>query len=115
MSRYLLQVAYTPEAWAAQLKNPQDRTKVLQPVMDRLGGSFVETYFTFGEYDVVAIVDLPSNVDAAALSLTATAGGALRSIKTTPLMTIDEGIQAMRKAGELSSLFVPATRQATSV
>lgn len=115
MSRYLLQVAYTPEAWAAMIKNPQDRTKVLKPVMDKLNGSFVETYFAFGEYDVVAIVNLPSNVDAAALSLVASAGGAMKAIKTTPLMTIDEGIQAMQKAGELSSVFVPATRQSASV
>jgi uncharacterized protein with GYD domain len=115
MSRFLLQAAYTPEAWAAMIKNPQDRTKVLKPVMDKLGGSFVEVYFAFGEYDVVAIVDLPGNVDAAAFSLTATAGGAVKAVKTTPLMTIDEGLQAMRKAGELSSIFVPVTKQPASV
>ena len=115
MSRYLLQVAYTPEAWAAQIKNPQDRTKVLKPLMDKLGGSFIETYFAFGEYDVITIVDLPGNIEAAAASLTVTAGGAIKAIKTTPLMTIDEGIQAMRKAGELSSSYVPATRQTSSV
>src|SRR5262249_31925751 len=27
MAQYLLQVAYTPQAWSSMLKNPQDRTK----------------------------------------------------------------------------------------
>ena len=54
--------------------------------------------FAFGDYDLVAIVDMPSNVEAAAFSLAAAAGGAIRSIKTTPLLTTAEGIAAMKKA-----------------
>ena len=111
MARYLLQAAYTPEAWAAQIQNPQDRTKVLQPVMDKLGGKFVETYFAFGEYDIVSIVDMPDNINAAALSLTASAGGAIKAIKTTPLMTIEEGLQAMRKAQEAGQVYQSPLRQ----
>ncbi|MBI4484703.1 MAG: GYD domain-containing protein, partial [Acidobacteria bacterium] len=33
MAQYLLQVAYTPEAWAGLIRNPQDRIKALQPVV----------------------------------------------------------------------------------
>jgi len=47
---------------------------------------------------VVGIMNLPSNIEAAAFSLAATAGGAIKAIKTTPLMTIQEGITAMKKA-----------------
>ena len=56
-------------------------------------------YYAFGEYDVIGIVEMPDNVSMAAFSLTVSAGGAVKAFKTTPLMTIEEGIEAMRKAG----------------
>ena len=63
-----------------------------------VGGDIESAYMAFGEYDLVGVMNLPSNVEAAAFSLAATAGGAVRAIKTTPLMTIQEGISAMKKA-----------------
>jgi uncharacterized protein with GYD domain len=98
MAYYLVQAAYTTEAWAAMVKDPQNREEVIRPVIERLGGSLVGTWFAFGEYDVVSIIQMPDNVSAAALSLAASAGGAAKAIKTTPLMTIAEGITAMRQA-----------------
>lgn len=98
MAHYLFQVAYTPQAWAAMVKNPHDRISVLQPVLQKLGGKIEHAYFAFGDHDIVGVMELPSNVEAAAFSLAATAGGAVKAIKTTPLMTIEEGISAMRKA-----------------
>ena len=38
MAQYLVQVAYTPQAWAALVKNPQDRMQSVGPVVERLGG-----------------------------------------------------------------------------
>jgi uncharacterized protein with GYD domain len=98
MAHYLIQVAYTPEAWAAMLRNPQDRVAQLTPVLQKLGGKFEAAYFAFGEYDIVGILDMPGNVDMAAFALAAAAGGACRAVKTTPLMTTAEGVEAMRKA-----------------
>ena len=46
----------------------------------------------------MAIAEFPDNVSVAAFSVAASAGGAVKSIKTTPLMTADEGIEMMRKA-----------------
>lgn len=98
MAYYLLQVAYTPQAWAALVKNPQDRVQALKPVLDKMGGKIESAYFAFGDYDLVAVLQMPGNVDAAAFSLAATAGGAVKAIKTTPLLTVAEGIDAMKKA-----------------
>ena len=111
MAHFLFQLAYTPEAWAAQIKNPQNRVEIVRPLFDRLGLRIESTYFAFGEYDIVLIAEGPDNQSAAALSLAVTAGGALKAVKTTPLMTIDEGIAAMRKAGEAAPLYRPATAQ----
>ena len=100
MAKFLIQVAYTPQAWASLIKNPHDRTQVLKPVLEKLGGSIGSVYFAFGDYDIVGILDLPQNADAAAFAIAASAGGAIRSIKTTPLMTVEEGISAMKKAAQ---------------
>ena len=105
MAHYLLQVAYTPQAWATMIKNPQDRVQALKPVLDKMGGKVESAYFAFGDYDLVAIFDMPGNVDAAAFAMAAAAGGAVKSIKTTPLLTTAEGLDAMRKAG--ASGYIP--------
>jgi uncharacterized protein with GYD domain len=98
MPRYMLQVSYTQEAWATMVKKPQDRIEAVRPAVRNLGGKIETAYFTFGDHDLVAIVNMPDNVSAAAFSIAASAGGSVKAIKTTPLMTIREGMQAMRKA-----------------
>lgn len=98
MAHYLIQVAYTPQAWAAQLKNPQNRLEAVRPVAQKLGGDFESAWLAFGEYDIVGIVRMPDNVSATAFSMAASAGGALKAIKTTPLLSVEDGINAMRKA-----------------
>jgi uncharacterized protein with GYD domain len=100
MASYLLQVAYTPEAWAGMIAHPHDRLDAVRPVIEKLGGKMEHGWFAFGDYDLVAIVEMPTNVEAAAFSLAAAAGGAVRSIKTTPLMSTAEGIEALKKAAK---------------
>lgn len=100
MPSYLFQVAYTPEAWANLIASPQDRVQVIRPVIEKLGGKINQVWFAFGEYDVVAIIEMPTNVEAAAFSLAASAGGAIKAIKTTPLMAMAEAIEAMKKASQ---------------
>lgn len=98
MAHYLVQVAYTPQAWAGLIKNPQDRVQALKPVLDKMGGKIESAYFAFGDYDLVAILQMPGNADAAAFAMAAAAGGSVKSLKTTPLLTTAEGLDAMRKA-----------------
>jgi len=98
MAHFLIQVAYTPSAIAALVNNPHDRTGAIRPVVEKLGGRLDSVWFTFGEYDVMTICQMPDNVSAAAFSFAASAGGAIKAIKTTPLMSVEEGVEAMRKA-----------------
>ena len=63
-----------------------------------MGGKLETAFFAFGECDIVVIVELPNNATVPALSVAASATGAFKSIRTTPLMTVDEGIEMMRKA-----------------
>ena len=101
MAHFLLQVAYTSEAWANMLKNPQDRIAIVSKFVEHLGGKLEGGWLSFGDHDVVVVVRLPNNVGAAAFSLAVAAGGALKASKTTPLLTFEEGVRAMRQAGRV--------------
>ncbi len=98
MPHYLIQAAYTPDAAAAMVKNPQDRIAAITPAVEKLGGKVVGGWHAFGEYDAIAVLDMPDNVSAAAFSLAASAGGAVKALKTTPLITTAEMMEAQRKA-----------------
>jgi uncharacterized protein with GYD domain len=99
MPSYLVQVAYTPETVAALVANPQDRTEAIGKVVKKLGGKPGKLYLSFGDYDVVGIYEMPDNVSAAAFAMAISSGGACKSVKTTPLMTGEEAVAAMKKAG----------------
>lgn len=100
MARYLIQAAYTAESWETQIKQPKNIAERLSPVIEKLGGKLESVFYAFGDYDVVAIAQFHDNVGASAFALAATAGGAVKSLKTTPLLSVDEGMQAMRKASD---------------
>jgi uncharacterized protein with GYD domain len=98
MAYYALQAAYSSLGWAALVKNPHSRIEAVKPVVERLGGKIVNGWLSFGEFDVLVICELPDNVGASALSMAISAGGAVKSVKTTPLLTFEEGIAALQKA-----------------
>jgi len=98
MPLFLSQASYSEEAWKALVSNPQNRLDQLRPAFEKLGGRILSAYFAFGDYDVVLISEFPDNVGAAALAIAAAAGGAVKTIKTTPLLDAAQGVEAMRKA-----------------
>lgn len=99
MAKFLVQVAYTPEAWAHLAKQPQNRVPIVAKVVEGLGGTLDGGWMSFGDYDTVVLVDLPDNVSAAAFAVSIAAGGACKSVHTTPLLSVEEGMAAMKKAG----------------
>jgi uncharacterized protein with GYD domain len=112
---YLLQLAYTSEAWATLVKSPRNRIKDVEPVVKKAGMKIVASYLSFGEYDIIAIVEAPNNVAIAGLAMDFAAGGALKDVKTTPLISWEDGVKAMRKAGEqiTYSPYRPAAKATT--
>ena len=114
MPHFLTQVAYTEQAWQSLVANPQNRFEALRPVFEKLGGRIVNAWFAFGDYDVVLISELPDNVSAAALSIAASAGGACKSVKTTPLMDATEGIEALKRAAASGYRAPTSKRTATA-
>lgn len=98
MPSFLVQASYTSEALAALVKNPQNRSEVVRKSIENLGGKLVGAWMAFGEHDVVFIVDMPDTISAAAMALSVGAGGALKGTKTTLLISLDEGVEALKKA-----------------
>ncbi|TAK33598.1 MAG: GYD domain-containing protein [Chloroflexota bacterium] len=99
MPLYMLQAAFTCESWAALAKNPQRREEIVAAQLQELGGRLIGFYFAFGEYDTITIFEAPDNTVAAAAAVSFGAAGFLNTIKTTVLLTPDEAVEAMRKAG----------------
>ena len=100
MEHYLIEAACKPETWNALVKNPQDRIAAFSAVVERMGGKLEGGWLAFGEDDWIVICELPDNVTAAALSMAVSAGGAMKAVKTTPLMSPEESVKAMKRAAE---------------
>jgi uncharacterized protein with GYD domain len=98
MPHYLVQAAYTPEAWATLVSSPQDRSEPVRRMVEEAEGALDAFYLAFGDFDVVAIVELPDDATAAAVSMATSAAGAVRAIRTTPLIAPDEAVRALTKA-----------------
>ena len=71
MSFYLLQAAYNADGWKALLANPQNRLDAIKPALEQLDGSFIAGWLAFGEHDIIAIIDMPSNVSASKMRVSA--------------------------------------------
>jgi uncharacterized protein with GYD domain len=99
MPVYMFQESYTNDAWAVQIKDPQNRMDVARKIIEAQGGKLLSAYYAFGDYDVILIAEFPDNVSAAAIALSVAAGGAPKTFKTTVLLSVDEVLEAMRRAG----------------
>jgi uncharacterized protein with GYD domain len=98
MAVYLMRFSYTSETWAKLIQNPEDRRDAARSYIEQLGGALHGFWYGFGEYDGYAIFEAPDNVSMAGAALAISAGGALASVETTVLMTVEETLEALAKA-----------------
>jgi uncharacterized protein with GYD domain len=98
MPLYMYQGSYTAEAVADQIAKPQNRLEAVRPAFQAMGVTFKEGGYAFGEYDVVVLYEAPDDITAAALALAIAAGGAIRSAKTTRLLSPEEWVKSLKMA-----------------
>ena len=98
MAVYMTQFSYTTEAWRTMVKNPEDRSGVLNAMVEKLGGRLICIYYCYGDYDGVVIAEYPDNISSVAGVLSAISAGHLKTVKTTVLMSVADTVEAMRKA-----------------
>ena len=97
MPLYLSRFSYTPETWAKLIGNPEDRRKAAQSYIESVGGQL----HGFCTHDGYNLWEAPDNVSMAAVALAISGGGALSSFETTLLLTVDETMDALRKAEQV--------------
>ena len=107
MATYLFQFSYSLDSVKGMVAKPQNRREAAEKVLAAAGGRLLDMYYCFGDYDGIVISEFPSNVDAAAASLAISSSGAFSRVKTTVLITMDESVQAMEKAGAVSAAYSP--------
>jgi uncharacterized protein with GYD domain len=98
MGLYMYEVAYTPQSLAAQIKQPQDRIEAARASLEAMGIKILVWGYPLGEYDVLIVIEAPDDTTAASVALAVTAGGAVKSSRTTRLLTGQERIESLRKA-----------------
>lgn len=102
MPFYLTRFSYTPATWAKLIKNPGDRRIAAKQYIEAVGGKLHGFWYAFGEHEGYTLWEAPDNVSMAATALAITAGGALSSLQTTVLLTVEETIAALRKASSIT-------------
>jgi uncharacterized protein with GYD domain len=98
MPKYLIQASYNAEGLKGLQKDgASGRRAAVTKAVKALNGKLESFYYALGEDDVVVIVDLPDNASVAALALSASGSGTVRT-RTTALLTVEETDEALKKA-----------------
>jgi uncharacterized protein with GYD domain len=107
MPSYEVRWAFKDTAIKALTDNPHDREPAARELIEGFGGKLHHYYFTFGEYDGLAIVEFPDNVSVAAMSMRAGSTGAFTKFETHPLLTTQEAKRAMEKVRDTKVNYRP--------
>jgi uncharacterized protein with GYD domain len=103
LPKYLVEATYTAEGAKSLIKaGGSARQAAVEKMVESLGGRVEAFFFTFGENDVITILDLPENLTAAALSLAVMSSGAVRT-NTKVLLTPEEIDRAVKAQVEFKA------------
>ena len=98
MALYLTRFSYTAETWSRMTKNPEDRREAARKYIESVGGKLHGFWYAFGSYDGYNLWEAPDNVSMAAVAIAISGGSALSKIETIPLLTVEETLDALRRA-----------------
>jgi len=97
MAKFLIEATYTAEGLKGLQKDKASgRKQAVTKLVEGLEGKVEAMYFCLGERDVILIVDVPDVVTGAALALSVSASGLVRS-KSTALLSVEEVDRALAK------------------
>ena len=98
MPKFLIKASYNADGARGLMKEGgTGRRKVVEQLVQSLGGKVEAFYFAYGEADVYVITDVPDATAGLAISLAVNASGAVR-LQTIPLITPEEIDAATKKA-----------------
>jgi len=101
MPLYLSKFSYTPETWTRLIGKPEDRREAARSYIESVGGQLHGFWYAFGTHDGYTLWEAPDNVSMAAVALAIGSGGALSSLETTVLLTVEETLDALSRAEQV--------------
>ena len=101
MALYMTRFSYTPETWARLAANPEDRREAARAYIESVGGRLHGFWYAFGEYDGYNVWEAPDTVSMAAVAIAISGGGALSKFETTPLIEVEEMLDALGRAASI--------------
>jgi len=107
VGHYLIEVGYTSESWNTQIQSQANVVDRISPALKACGGKLECIYYAFGEVDLIAVIDFKAPEDAAAFALAVGSTGALRLYRTTPLLSVEQGMASMKKADAVRRAYTP--------
>jgi uncharacterized protein with GYD domain len=94
LSHYILLINWT-EQGISKIKESSDRYSSFKASVEKAGGKMVGGYYTFGEYDVVIVIEAPNDETVMSLVLRVGSAGNVRT-KTLKAFTAEEGIKIIK-------------------
>jgi uncharacterized protein with GYD domain len=107
MTMYLYQATYTPEAIAAQIRNPQDRIEILRPAVEKAGARVVAYGYPAGQASLVLILDVPDDVVGEVSLLSVYSQGTFRESTAVRLLTGEQWVEALTATQAPAAEYIP--------
>lgn len=102
MPKYVSLFNFKGETLKAMMDKPADRAAAVRELAESAGGRLEAYYLTFGQYDGLAIVEVPDSASAAAVFLRVASSGAFSHFETHELLPADQIRPVLEKAGQLT-------------
>ena len=99
MPLFLTEAKFTEESLGAMATQPSNRPDAVAKVIEAHGGTLRHFYWIFGDTDVIFIYEARNNETAMAMLMALSAGDAVAYHKTKVILSNDEAMSAMRRAG----------------
>ncbi len=98
MALYLTRFSYTAETWARLIQKPEDRREAARRYIESVGGKLHGFWYAFGSHDGYNLWEAPDNVAMASVAVAIGGGGGVSAFETTPLLSVEETLQALNGA-----------------
>ena len=97
MAKYMVLGNYNAQGAAGLIaQGGSARVNAIKALCKQIGGKLESCYFSFGDYDIVAVIEAPDNVSMTAASLAVAASGIV-SMKTIVMLSPKEMDEAATK------------------
>ena len=94
MSQYILLINWTQQG-ISKIKESSDRYNSFKASVEKAGGKVIGGYYTFGEYDVIIIIEAPNDEVVMSLMLKVGSAGNVRT-KTLRAFSAEEGFKIIK-------------------